>query len=114
VKAGRALSALALLALAAGAALLGTQAARQAAGGGVAAAGARLDALAPWFALFRMALVAAAVAGWPWLARRAARRFQWSEGATVAAAGLRWRVLAWFAVFELVVQSGRIVRWIAG
>lgn len=112
MNAGRALSALALLALAA--ALLGTQAARQAAGGGVAAADARLDALAPWFALFRMALAAAVVGGWPWLARRAARRFRWTAGAAAAAAALRWRVLAWFAAFELLAQAGRIVRWIAG
>jgi hypothetical protein len=109
------LAALALAAVAAVAALLGMQIAQQAATGGVAAADQRLASLAPWLFGFRLALVAAIVGGWPWLVFQAARRFQWSPRSANAAAGLRWRVLIWFAVFELViVQGGRIARLLGG
>jgi hypothetical protein len=104
-----------LLAFAALATLIGMQVAQQAAIGGVATVGQRLAALAPWFFMFRLALVAAVVGGWPWLALQAARRFRWSPRTAEAAGKLRWRVLLWFAVFELVmVQGGRIARLLGG
>ena len=111
----RVLTLLALLALAALAATLGAQVARQAAVGGIDAAGLRLAGLAPGFLLARLAAVAAVVGGWPFWIAQIARRRGWPPARAAALAGLRWRVLLWFAVFELaVVQGGRIARWIGG
>lgn len=110
MKSANFLAVFALLAFVVGAALLGTRAAQQAADGGVAAVDARLAALAPGFFVFRAALATAVVGGWPWLVRHAARRFRWNPPVIEVAAGLRWRVLLWFAVFELLmIQGGRIV-----
>jgi hypothetical protein len=88
-----------------------------AATGGIEAVDAHLAALAPWFLAGRLSIVAWVVGGWGWITARAARRGHWPPERAAAVTAWRWRVLGWFAVFEIVfVQDGygRLVRWLAG
>lgn len=113
----RALFGLLLLAFLAGTAVLALFIGHWAGGGGIAAVDARLGVLAPWFLAGRLAMAAGVVLGWPWITIHAARRWQWPPERAASVADLRWRVLGWFAVFELVfVQDGygRLVRALLG
>jgi hypothetical protein len=115
--AGRILFALTMLGFVAGAALLGTLIAQQAAAGGVAAVDARLTALRPWFPVGRLVGLAVIVGGWPHWTAGAARRWQWPAARTAAVAALRWRVLGWLMLMEVgLVQGGlgRLLRGLAG
>lgn len=106
-----------ILAFLAGTALLALFIGHWAATGGIEAVDARLADLAPWFLAGRLSIIALGVGGWPWITARAARRWRWPPEREAAVAGWRWRVLVWFAVFEVVFVHdgyGRVVRGLLG
>jgi len=64
------------------------------------------DAIAnakPYFLLFRLVAAAVLIGGWTYWMHYLARTKDWSDAHLQHAIGLRWRVLGWLAVLELLV-----------
>ena len=65
-----------------------------------------LAAWAPWLALWRLGLIAALALLWGPLLRTLVRAGRIKPGRTAALRRLRWRVVIWLIVLELVLVQG--------
>jgi hypothetical protein len=63
----------------------------------------RVDALKPVFTEFRLFLIAIVVMAWPFLAGGLHRWGRISEAQAMAMLALRWRIMTWLVVIELVL-----------
>jgi len=63
----------------------------------------RVDALKPIFTGFRLFLIALVAMAWPFLADSLHRRGQIDEAQRATLETLRWRIVTWLVVIELVL-----------
>lgn len=69
---------------------------------------AHLEAIKPWFMLWRIVLFALVIGSWPhWIGWLATRR-NWPSARRQALLGLRWRIAAWWVILELLLAQNLI------
>lgn len=70
---------------------------------GFTATGDTIANAKPYFLLFRLVTAAVLISGWTYWMNYLARTKDWSDAHLQHAVSLRWRVLGWLIVLELLV-----------
>ena len=73
----------------------------------------RIDDLKPVFDRFRLGLIAMLAMSWPFLVKRLHRWERINEAQTMTLLALRWRVITWLVVIELVLGQNLLGQVVA-
>ncbi len=71
-----------------------------------------LDAVRPWFLLWRVALFGVLMGFWPFWVRLIARWRHLSDAQHARLAGARWTIAVWLVVLELVLGQNMVGRFL--
>ena len=65
----------------------------------------QLDEARPWLTVWRFALYALVIIGWPWWVAVLSKRASWKDAFHQQLLGLRWRLAGWLLVLELLLAQ---------